>query len=87
MPNERFHSCGVCLKHFGIFRRKHHCRMCGALVCQTCSPDKDYVHGYKDTKVRVCKICTATKLKRNTEIKSQKLFISATASPHTSRRK
>ena len=33
VPNERFDSCQICTKLFGIFRRKHHCRSCGVLVC------------------------------------------------------
>jgi FYVE zinc finger len=77
VPNERFDSCQICTKLFGIFRRKHHCRACGVLVCTACSPDKEYVSGYKDTRVRVCRHCVATKLKRQTELKTQNIFISA----------
>jgi len=54
LPNEHSNDCGICQKAFSIFRRKHHCRSCGGLVCGTCSPDKLYVAGYQDTKVRVC---------------------------------
>ena len=81
VPNSRFDSCQICTKLFGIFRRKHHCRACGVLVCQNCSPEKEYVQGYKDSRVRICKHCAATKLKRQTEIKTQNIFISAAASP------
>lgn len=86
VPNERFDSCQVCTKLFGIFRRKHHCRSCGALVCQPCSPDKEYVQGYKDTRVRICRNCAATKQKRQDELKTQNIFISATGSRTQSRR-
>ncbi|TNV84482.1 hypothetical protein FGO68_gene12901 [Halteria grandinella] len=77
VPNERFDGCVLCGKLFGIFRRKHHCRSCGSLVCQQCSPDKEYVQGYKDVRVRVCKQCTATKVKRQAELKTVNIFISA----------
>eukprot|EP00808_Paulinella_micropora_P020149 g78770.t1 len=30
-------NCPVCDKAFGFFRRKHHCRMCGRIVCDPCS--------------------------------------------------
>ena len=30
-------SCRVCEKAFGIVCRRHHCRKCGQLVCDTCS--------------------------------------------------
>lgn len=30
-------SCRVCEKTFGVFRRRHHCRKCGRLVCGNCS--------------------------------------------------
>ncbi|OQR80542.1 hypothetical protein THRCLA_11995 [Thraustotheca clavata] len=29
--------CGVCLKTFGLFRRRHHCRICTHAICQQCS--------------------------------------------------
>lgn len=57
LPNEKSKMCFNCQKKFGLFRRKHHCRSCGLLVCGNCSPDKDYVTGYLDKRVRICKIC------------------------------
>jgi len=32
--------CCVCEAHFTKTRRRHHCRHCGGLCCQACSPDK-----------------------------------------------
>mmetsp|Transcript_5320 Transcript_5320/g.4036 ORF Transcript_5320/g.4036 Transcript_5320/m.4036 type:complete len:142 (+) Transcript_5320:896-1321(+) len=64
VPNEKSPYCQLCEKTFGFFRRKHHCRCCGMLVCGTCSPDEDFVFGYQDRKVRVCKACFSIKLKR-----------------------
>ncbi|KAG9410369.1 hypothetical protein AC1031_018402 [Aphanomyces cochlioides] len=30
-------KCSVCMKAFGLLRRKHHCRRCGSTVCATCT--------------------------------------------------
>ncbi|OQR92728.1 hypothetical protein THRCLA_08625 [Thraustotheca clavata] len=36
---ERF-RCHVCTRNFTNFRRKHHCRMCGEVVCSSCTLKK-----------------------------------------------
>lgn len=33
-------ACSVCGDSFSISRRKHHCRNCGSLCCQRCSPHR-----------------------------------------------
>merc|ERR1712079_407644 len=33
-------SCGICLKEFGLARRKHHCRNCGGIFCGKCSDNQ-----------------------------------------------
>ena len=76
MPNEQSDQCMICEKTFSVFRRKHHCRSCGALVCSKCSPDKQYVHGYKDQKVRVCQRCASIREKRQRELKERGIFTS-----------
>ncbi|DAZ92790.1 TPA: hypothetical protein N0F65_005794 [Lagenidium giganteum] len=50
--------CHVCTRAFGTFRRKHHCRMCGEVVCSNCTLHKNAMLatiGY--TRVRVCMSC------------------------------
>ncbi len=81
IPNETSNCCIVCSKFFGMFRRKHHCRQCGILVCQDCSPYKDYVAGYRDQKVRICRNCTLFKVKRIKENDRLKKFNSARTGP------
>lgn len=34
--------CPYCAKSFTIARRKHHCRVCGAILCNSCSKFLDY---------------------------------------------
>lgn len=36
-PDSASATCRLCAKTFGIFRRRHHCRNCGRLVCNKCS--------------------------------------------------
>ena len=62
-PNMSCSECAVCAAKFNLlFRRRHHCRQCGTLVCDGCSRVRDYVAGYKDRKVRICVNCSQAKL-------------------------
>jgi putative sterol carrier protein len=45
--------CSACEAEFTVYRRKHHCRMCGLLVCASCSSKK--IRG-----ARVCDDCHST---------------------------
>ena len=36
--NEDINFCMICAKQFGFFLYRHHCRSCGNLVCDGCSP-------------------------------------------------
>ena len=31
-------ACALCNREFNLSRRRHHCRVCGACVCASCSP-------------------------------------------------
>ena len=37
MPDKLCHECTDCGVKFGIFVRKHHCRICGRIFCSNCS--------------------------------------------------
>ncbi len=51
-------NCSLCVQTFGMLKRKHHCRVCGEVVCSTCTVFK-VVNGTGDEggKIRVCKAC------------------------------
>ena len=49
-------ECSTCSKRFTLFRRRHHCRGCGNLVCAACSRRTVTVAGF-NTPVRVCDKC------------------------------
>lgn len=50
--------CKVCAKEFNFFRRQHHCRKCGKVVCKKHGNKKMWLQdlGYT-TKQRVCIAC------------------------------
>jgi len=48
--------CQICLTRFNIIRRRHHCRVCGNVVCDYCSP-----HQLKGN--RVCTLCFQSTVK------------------------
>lgn len=33
VPGKTVHNCSICEAAFGLFKRKHHCRICGNVVC------------------------------------------------------
>lgn len=51
-------QCQICQKKFTSIRRKHHCRSCGKILCNSCSKSKILLKslGY-NTKKRICEEC------------------------------
>ncbi|XP_019390732.1 PREDICTED: RUN and FYVE domain-containing protein 1 isoform X2 [Crocodylus porosus] len=56
-------SCKQCEKEFSISRRKHHCRNCGDIFCNTCSSNELALPSYPKP-VRVCDTCHTLLLQR-----------------------
>lgn len=50
-------NCFICIKAFSMFRRKHHCRVCGDVVCSKCSEVKNLKQGGTSKEIRVCMQC------------------------------
>jgi len=69
MPDELCKTCYACEVEFNVFRRRHHCRLCGQVFCSNCSaysldvsksmvaasPGRGNVAS--SGKMRVCKMC------------------------------
>uniref|UniRef100_A0A8C7Y332 RUN and FYVE domain containing 2 n=2 Tax=Oryzias sinensis TaxID=183150 RepID=A0A8C7Y332_9TELE len=55
--------CKMCEKEFSISRRKHHCRNCGEIFCNSCS-DNELPLPASPKPVRVCDTCHALLLQR-----------------------
>jgi len=47
-------ACRICKEEFSFFLRRHHCRVCGRLVCGDCSPEEIMIAGLPE---RCCKDC------------------------------
>ncbi|CAI5708019.1 unnamed protein product [Peronospora farinosa] len=57
VPNSDRKACAVCLRGF-YFRRKHHCRTCGEVVCSSCALLRELEEPIFDiTHLRVCSTC------------------------------
>lgn len=51
-------SCIICKQSFGFTLRKHHCRVCGEVVCDSCSRKKTILPTAKDIEmIRTCSNC------------------------------
>ena len=50
--------CRCCGAEFTLLRRRHHCRACGGVVCESCSKGREAVHAHAGF-VRVCDTCCA----------------------------
>uniref|UniRef100_A0A8L0DVJ1 RUN and FYVE domain containing 1 n=1 Tax=Oncorhynchus mykiss TaxID=8022 RepID=A0A8L0DVJ1_ONCMY len=57
-------QCKQCQKEFSIARRKHHCRNCGDIYCNSCSSNELALPSYPRP-VRVCDICHSLLLQRS----------------------
>ncbi|KAF0753832.1 hypothetical protein AaE_005565 [Aphanomyces astaci] len=49
-------GCVWCGKSFGLFRHRHHCRLCGDLFCKDCV----VYCTTRETSVKVCRLCIPT---------------------------
>jgi hypothetical protein len=56
--NEDINNCMICGSAFGFFLYKHHCRSCGHIVCDPCSPHRVVIKEMTQMgEQRVCVLC------------------------------
>ncbi|KAJ1398777.1 hypothetical protein B484DRAFT_300550, partial [Ochromonadaceae sp. CCMP2298] len=58
MPDRFCKVCYGCEEAFTMYRRRHHCRMCGQIFCNSCS--SFYIEGKLFSTpglVRACRLC------------------------------
>jgi hypothetical protein len=64
--NPTLQVCKVCQLKFSPFKRRHHCRQCGACVCSLCSAyDWILPHISASKPVRVCRTCYFSMVSRS----------------------
>ncbi|KDO22667.1 hypothetical protein SPRG_10982 [Saprolegnia parasitica CBS 223.65] len=58
LDRDRSH-CSVCVQQFHAFKRRHHCRTCGEVICSRCSKHRKLrlVELNVDLTARICAIC------------------------------
>ena len=60
VPDSNRSSCTICKEPFSVFfRRRHHCRACGEVVCYECADHFLTIPwmGVEEEQVRVCDYC------------------------------
>ncbi|KAF0720339.1 Aste57867_394 [Aphanomyces stellatus] len=59
VKDEHRRHCNICMQQFHAFRRRHHCRTCGEVLCNSCSKHKKIrlVELNHDLTVRICTFC------------------------------
>jgi hypothetical protein len=59
IEDQQVSACMRCNTSFGLFMRKHHCRWCGLVVCDSCSQGRAVLPrlGYDNKPQRVCSHC------------------------------
>ncbi|XP_057550394.1 uncharacterized protein LOC130828430 [Amaranthus tricolor] len=49
--------CQSCSSQFTFINRKHHCRRCGGIFCNSCSQHRMVLRGQGESLVRICEAC------------------------------
>ncbi|KAM9409143.1 pleckstrin homology domain-containing family F member 2-like [Pholidichthys leucotaenia] len=58
IPDHATPNCMHCTRKFTVTHRRHHCRKCGFVVCDSCSRNRRMIENIDMTKpVRVCDTC------------------------------
>ncbi|XP_054633470.1 FYVE, RhoGEF and PH domain-containing protein 6-like [Dunckerocampus dactyliophorus] len=67
IPDPRTTMCMICTCEFTLTWRRHHCRACGKVVCQSCSSNKHCLVYLKNQLARVCDQCYLTLREQKSE--------------------
>ncbi|KAF3855030.1 hypothetical protein F7725_023085 [Dissostichus mawsoni] len=67
IPDPRTTMCMICTCEFTLTWRRHHCRACGKVVCQSCSSNKYCLEYLKNHLARVCDQCIDVLLQQKSQ--------------------
>lgn len=60
IPDRASRTCRLCHESFTFSKRRHHCRMCGNIICDSCSKQRRLLRNIdEENKVRVCNACVS----------------------------
>lgn len=58
VPDAEASKCHICSHMFTVLKRRHHCRLCGNIVCKNCSPHRRVLRNIDSTgRQRICEQC------------------------------
>ncbi|RHY37772.1 hypothetical protein DYB34_003545 [Aphanomyces astaci] len=57
VSDSKRHDCQVCNRKFSMFLRKHHCRVCGEVICKNCAMSTMLVKRDKKVPITACLDC------------------------------
>lgn len=63
--NSSVTHCLICEVIFSLFKRKHHCRYCGEIICDKCSLNRIQIYKSQGA-VRICDQCVSIQFGRGT---------------------
>jgi len=63
IPDEHVEKCPICNAKFSLVFRKHHCRLCGNVICKNCSDFKIIIRALGDKPQKICVNCHSVKQK------------------------
>lgn len=66
-PDAQSDRCNLCETEFSTFFRRHHCRQCGTLVCDSCSIHRILIPHVSDLPVRACDNCFEELAEKHTD--------------------
>ncbi|PWN43121.1 hypothetical protein IE81DRAFT_329781 [Ceraceosorus guamensis] len=90
VPDSSADKCIVCAEAFGMWRRKHHCRLCGQVVCWACSQRSFLIARYEDDggeaekPARACDACYDSVFPAEEEHSSPQMGTAAVVLPEPS---
>ncbi|KAH9097465.1 hypothetical protein LEN26_016995 [Aphanomyces euteiches] len=80
-------TCKVCVQKFSMFLRKHHCRLCGEVICKNCAMSAVLDHTPGSTKVvriAACLTCLSTRANKRRDDSSDEKSVSSAPTPASS---